>query len=477
MPGRIRRTLTAMGETLQRAVRPSTGRQGYGGSITHGGLVNTGTGLGTGLDKSEGAFFAPTRFWWRSPLELLYVQSSAAKKFINIPIMDMFIRWRRWESENESAAETMAEAEERHHVRRKLSQAMRAARAYGTAVCVLMTREAPLTSPLLPERIRPGDLSAIRVFDRYDLSVGERERDVFSPDYNGPVLYNIHPTGGNSMPFQVHASRCLRFDGITSLTDSYFYNYEQDWGVSELVPAIISLVEDQSLAGAIAHMSQEASTPVLGISRLREILAGKAQSNLPTVEEIGGTINRIKSVFRLLLVDKEREDFNRIAIQFGGLADLMDKFQERLAGMADIPMTRWQGASPAGLNATGESDMKNYVMMVEANRENQLRPILPLLDEVLARDAGLGEPPEHEWQSLMEISEKDQAEVAKLKAEAVGMMIDKVVIDEDEGRTILDGDPIFGELPGEAPEPPPPEDEGLPGPGGPPEPEPKPAES
>ena len=86
--------IRATGESLVRAASPNRGRGGYGGSITHGGIVNHGTGLGTGLDKSEGSFFTPTRFWWRSPLELLYVQSSAARKFVDMPIEDMFIRWR-----------------------------------------------------------------------------------------------------------------------------------------------------------------------------------------------------------------------------------------------------------------------------------------------------------------------------------------------------------------------------------------------
>ena len=68
------------------------------------------------------------------------------------------------------------------------------------------------------------------------------------------------------------------------------------------------------------------------------------------------------------MLDKELEDFDRVAIQFAGLADLMDKYQARLAMLGDIPMTRWANTSPGGLNATGESDLRNYIMMVEANR-------------------------------------------------------------------------------------------------------------
>ena len=43
---------------------------------------------------------------------------------------------------------------------------------------------------------------------------------------------------------------------------------------SVLVPIIVSIMEDSTLAQAVAHLSQEASTPVVHIAGLREALAG-----------------------------------------------------------------------------------------------------------------------------------------------------------------------------------------------------------
>ena len=429
----------------------------YYGSLTKGGLYNNKTGAGSLLDNTESALFTPTRFWWRSPLEIIYVQSSAAAKFVNLPVDDMFIRWRSWTADNEPDAEKMEEVEQKHHITDRIADAMKASRAFGTGVMVLMTKEAPMDTPLMPERIREGDLLSIRVFDRYDMSINERNYDLFSPHFNGPEYYYLHPSRSQSLPMRVHHSRVLRFDGIRPPTDSRWYNYEDDWGLSKLIPVITSLIEDQSLATAIAHMSQEASIPVLGVSDLREIVSGRAGRTEASVEQIGGTINRLKSIYRILMLDKDREEFSRVAIQFGGLADLLDKFSERLAAAAEVPLTRWNGMSPGGLNATGESDMHNYIAMLEANRQKMLAGILPRLDDILARDAGLQEPPEYEWNSLLEIDEAQQALTAKTKVEALALAITNVIIDEDEAREALNGDPVFGELHGEAPEPPEPE--------------------
>ena len=56
----------------------------------------TASGLGGAHDKAAATFFRPTRFYWRSPLEILRVESWAARKAIGIPVDDMFLRWREW---------------------------------------------------------------------------------------------------------------------------------------------------------------------------------------------------------------------------------------------------------------------------------------------------------------------------------------------------------------------------------------------
>ena len=86
-----------------------------------------------------------------------------------------------------------------------------------------------------------------------------------------------------------------------------------------------------------------------------------------------------------MLLDKDTEDFTRVAVAFQGLANLMDRFASRIAMARDIPQTRFNGNPPTGMSATGDSDMRNYVMMIEARRVVRLAQPLPRLDAVLAR--------------------------------------------------------------------------------------------
>ena len=442
---------------------PSLARVGGSayGSLTGGGIVNNQTGMGGAVDHAQQSFFTPTRIYHSTPLEILLVESWAARHAVSMPVDDQFIKWRTHTSDAEAINEKMAEAEDRHKVTTQLAKAMRAARQYGSAVLALMTAETggDLTLPLIPERIRPGDLSNLLVLNRFEITASHRSHNLMDPNYGRPKFYDLYPRRGGHIESQtarVHHSRVLRFDGLTANTDSGYSIYDWDWGMPTLVPVILSLLEDQTIATAIAHLSQEASIPILSIAGLGEARAGlssESDPDAPDVEQIGAQINRIKSVWRLLMMDKNNEEFERVAVAFAGLADLMDRFAGRVAAAAQIPQTRFMGRSPAGLNATGDSDMENYVSMVEAERAKHLPPILTLLDSVLARDAGMREAPEYEWGTLLEQAPKDEAEAGKIKAEAVQVAIAAGTITEDEGREMLSGDPVFGALAGKAPGP------------------------
>ena len=441
--------------------------RGYGGaSLTGGGIYNP-SGTGTNLDKSEGSFFTPTRMYYRTPLEVLVTESASASRFVKMPVDDWFIRWREFTGDDEGAIDAMTEAEKAYDVRGVLQNAMHAARQYGTGVVVMMIEGAPMEDELNLRHIREGDLKALHYFDRFDLSVTDREYDLMSPNFRQPTHYMVHPVSG-STPIRVHHSRVIRFDGLRPPTRSGFTVYDHDFGVSTLIPVIKSILQDSLLASGVSHMTQEASLPVLHIAGLRDKIAAAGLGAAPgqyTPGEIGSQVREMSSIFRLLMLEKGTEDFSRVQVAFAGIADLFEKYDAKVAQAAGIPLTRWQMISPAGMNSTGESDMRNYVVMAEALREYMMPMSLQNLDAVLARNVGLAEAPEYEWRSLLEMSDQEIAEAALKKAEAAQKAADANFIDEDEGREALSGDAFFGPLEGPAPEPPEPEMPPAGGPG------------
>jgi hypothetical protein len=75
-----------------------------------------------------------------------------------------------------------------------------------------------------------------------------------------------------------------------------------------------------------------------------------------------------KSINRMLILDG-KEKYERKSASFQTLPDLMDRFFQNVSGAADIPMTRLFGMSPGGLNASGESDLRNYYDRIASSQE------------------------------------------------------------------------------------------------------------
>lgn len=435
------------------------------GHLNHGGLVNPVTGQGTARDRTEFSGWMPTRLNSGNLLEVVYAQSWACRKYIDIPVDDMTVRWREFD-DADAGAPLMTEEEERLQVRERLTDAMKAARLYGTALLVLVTANQTLAQPLIPEAVQRGDLLNLIVVDRFHARVREYDTNIYSPTYAEPLTYEVERfagthgallEGGRRTLERVHRSRVIRFDGIRPMVaNRWAGQYDRDWGVSMVVPAMKSIIDDHRIAAGAAYMADEASVPVMKIQGMGEGLAAQQRTrhdpDALSPEQLALSISDLKSIYRTIFLDAA-DDFDRVNVSWAGLGEVMNQFARRLAALAGVPATRFWGQSPVGMNATGESDMANYAIHVQAMQKQTLAQPLKALDAVLARNIGI-EPLDYHFPSLMDLSEIDKAQVSQVKATAVQTAIMSGVISEDDGRAVLDGDDTFGELGGPAPGPP-----------------------
>lgn len=427
--------------SITSTVKRSTGR-GEGG-----GIANFLTGQGGLSDKTESLFFYPTTWLTRNVLETIYNESWAAKKLINIPIDDMFVNGREWLDADETVMQAFDEAYDDLDIYDHLQDAMKAGRLFGTSLVFPVLANQDPVEPLDFTMIHEGDLRNFIIFDRYDCSVHEYGTDIEDRSYGKPVIYNVvSRVDGRSI--LVHESRLLRFDGGRSVTTGgWSGSYEQHWGISELIPALVELRNDSALAGAIVHLAQEASIPVVKIQGFKDAISARPSRDEPSIEELGTRFNLYKSMYRTLFMDAN-DDFTRTNAQMGGLPPLMDAFAQRISAMAGIPITRFMSRSPAGLNATGAADMQNYAIMVSAMQNRDLEPRLRYLDRIVAQHLGIREDlaPDYRWLPMTELSEAEKIAVSKAKADALAVVYDRQSLTEEEFRERLSGDSLFDVL-------------------------------
>jgi hypothetical protein len=181
-------------------------------------------------------------------------------------------------------------------------------------------------------------------------------------------------------------------------------------------------------------MIQEVSVPIFKVAGLFALVASKGPT---AVLERYGVINRVKSLYRAVVLDKDKEDFDRKDLTFAGVADLTDRSVKRVAAEAEIPVTVLLGEAPAGLNATGDSDIRWFFSRIKAERlqiaEPRIKASLRLLlgassAPKLPADTGI----HLVWPSLWEPTEAEKADVYSKNATADAVYIDKQVLLPEE---------------------------------------------
>lgn len=371
-------------------------------------LQNLVSGLGTGKDKRTRSVYSLTL---QDPQQQLYAYRGdwIARKLVNIPAFDMVRAWRDVQADAKTIEALEAE-ERRLQIRAKVLKALKWSRLFGGSAIILGVRQGLPSEPLNIDALGKGDLQYAHVVSRYELGTGDIDRDPMSPTFGGPKYYRL--SGANGGQVDIHPSRVLRFGG----EDVPEFGRTDTWGDSVLL-SLDEAVKNAGLAiGGIASLISEAKVDVFKIKNLTNNVRDPAY--VQRLQTRFGLANEAKSTVNALVVDAE-EEWEQKQISFNQLPDLARLYLSIAAAAGDIPATRFLSQSPDGMNATGAGDMKNYHDRLGAEQEMALRPVLEQLDEITIRSATGARPDDFywSWAPLEQMSEKEQAEIFKLKAD------------------------------------------------------------
>lgn len=400
-------------------------------------LVNLISGLGTSKDKSTHHVFT---FRELSPAELTdaYRGDWIAGKTVDIPAEDATREWRRWQADREQISAIEAE-ETRHGLNHKVKEALIKDRLYGGGAIVIGLRNANWQDPIDYDSIKKGDLQFLHVVDRYEITAGKVCRDLLSPYYGEPEYYQVSSEGTGSVT--IHPSRVVRF--VTRKLPKR--DLEVDgWGDSVLQRVHDAIKQAASSAAGVATLVDEAS---LDIIRIPEFMMNiSKQSYRERLIQRFQLANVAKSTVNATILDKE-EEWTKHATSFANLPEVIRVYLNIAAGAGDIPATRFLGQSPGGLNATGDSDIRNYYDSVGSEQKNTIGPAMARLDEVLIRSA-LGERPaeiHYNWVPLWQPTENERADILLKRSQAAvniyntGYVPDEVMSKAVQNMLIEDG--------------------------------------
>ncbi|TPM39595.1 phage portal protein [Mesorhizobium sp. B2-3-4] len=382
-------------------------------SIFRDSLTNLVSRLGTDRDKAAGSYYGLPIL---DDTQLLNAYRGAwlPRKIVDIPAFDSVRAWRDWQSDGDQIEDIETE-ENRLNVRGKVLEARVKARLWGGAAIHIGVGDPNLAEPLEAARIKKSGIKYLTVLTRRQLSTGEIDRDPGSEWYGKPKVYNL--TAGTDAQVAIHPSRLVIFAGNAQPDVDLAASSELVWGDSVLLSVMEAIKQADNTSANIASLVFEAKVDIIRIPNFMASLANEDYKR--KILERYTLANTSKGINGTLMLDKE-EEYESKATSFATLPDVLDRFLQIVSGAADIPATRLLGQSPAGMNATGESDLRNYYDRLSAMQQVEMTPAMHRLDECLirsatgARDASIY----YEWAPLWGMSETEKATVFKAKADA-----------------------------------------------------------
>lgn len=273
------------------------------------------------------------------------------------------------------------------HYQSKLSKALRWARLFGGAAVVILVDDGRLLQEPLNWRDVHG-VDELLVYGRNEmlpLWINGYENNPDDEDYRKggtgiPEYYQVNSVYGN---YTVHSSRCLIFHNSDIPEGSTLANLYRTWGIPEYMRIREELRNASIGPGYSIRLLERLSMAIYKMKNLANVLstADGEDAVLQRMEMIDLARNLLNMVF----IDADGEDLGIQSLSVAGVKDILDNACAMLSAVSHIPQTRLFGRSPAGENATGESDLENYKEFVGGIQSGDLRDNTRTLVELVLR--------------------------------------------------------------------------------------------
>lgn len=353
-------------------------------------------------------------------LNSLYRNHWIVRKIVDVIPEDMCKNW--FKLKTQVAPEQLSKLEKvlrRTQTKARILEGLKWGRLYGGAAGIILLdgESAYMDEPLDYRLIMPGSYKGLLILDRWSGISPELElvSDITSPDFGLPKYYQMTLQDGRML--RVHHSRVLRFTGNTlPLWEAWA---EQQWGASVVEAVFDELKKRDNTSFNIANLVFLANLRIYKTSMTDLLSLGDTQLQQDFYNAMQ-TINWMMNNSGMTIIGKD-DEFDSKQYTFTGLNDVYESFMLDIAGACEIPVTRLFGRSPAGFNATGESDLTNYYDSIEEKQEAYLAPILDKLLPVIALSTWGMVPDDldYEFNPLRKADPKENADLAKSMTESV----------------------------------------------------------
>jgi len=374
-------------------------------------------------------------------LNTLYRNSWIAKKVIDTIPADMCKNWISLTADlRPDITDRYNKLEKRTKTKAKINEGLCWGALYGGAAGIIMIDgdQDELDQPLSVDDVMPNSYCGLLIVDRWSgIYPGiELITDMRDPDFGLPDYYEVRDVTQNNATVKIHHSRILRFCGRIL---PYWENMaEIGWGASELEHVFDELAKRDNTSWNIASLVFQANLLVNKVKDYDQLMAATDPDVQRDFYAVKSAQNQMRNNNGMMIIG-DGDEVSSMNYTFAGLNDIYQSQMLDISGASGIPVTKLFGRSPAGMNATGESDMQNYYDMLGQKQESDLRPILDKLLPIMFMSE-FGKVPDDldfRFNSVQTPTEDKLADIIGKKTDAIDKLYNDGLLNQQMGRKEL----------------------------------------
>lgn len=297
-------------------------------------------------------------------------------------------------------------------------------RLYGGSLVVALVDGQDPRTPLRLDTVGEDQFKGCLTLDRWMVEPSLEDLVTeYGPHLGLPRYYRVQPNAPALRGQAIHHTRVLmRLEGIKLPYQQRLM--ENLWGISVLERLYDRMIAFDSASTGAAQLVYKSYLRTLKLEGLRDIVSagGTAMNGLMTYVDV---MRRYQGQEGITLLDATDTFEVQEHSAFSGLSDALNQFGQQLSGALQIPLVRLFGQSPAGLNSTGESDLRMYYDGIKQQQMKTMHGGITMAYQLTAKSQGIKLPDNFalDFASLWQLDDKEKADIAS----SIGMTVDKAM--------------------------------------------------
>jgi len=392
--------------------------------------ILTGQGV-SGKDRHVNGDFAADRIITEDMARNLYRNEGFSRRVVDLRSKEMVREW--FNISGDTSGEVNSDLFYLD-TKKVTMKALQQAFTYGGSLMLMVVNDGgTFEDELREDSIQ--EIEELRVYQRHRVTwmPGDLESDPEKKRYGKPKYYRIYPiVSVPTVEIKVHWSRVLIFDGMD--VDDLTRQNNEGWGDSIYQSLYRQLEDLGNVYYSGKNIIEDFIQTVISIDNLQELIVS---GNDKVVKDRLNILDLSRHIMNTAIIDTN-EKYEKKASSVSGLDMLMDRYALALSAVTGTPYTLLMGQAPAGLSATGASDIRFWYDNIRSEQVDRLQKNMEIITRLvmLSKSGPTGGKEIENWSiefnPLWQPTEKERAETRKMIAETDAIYINTGVLTPGE---------------------------------------------